>query len=102
MGIMTHTSALRSSENARGVNSYVKDAGCGHMIVKTGSGPKAAKTPAFNWVNTALGNIKAWIPGFAHGSDRGWSHARHTTAPSTKTVPPGRSPQAPAAQKPAP
>ena len=41
----------------------VKDAGCGHMIVKTGSGPKAAKTPAFNWVNTALGNIKAAITG---------------------------------------
>jgi transposase-like protein len=41
----------------------VKDAGCGHMTVKTGSGSKAAKTPAFNWVNTALGNIKAAING---------------------------------------
>jgi hypothetical protein len=26
-------------------------------LVKTGSGPKAARTPAFKWVNTALGNI---------------------------------------------
>jgi ribosomal protein L37AE/L43A len=41
----------------------VTDAGCAHTIVKTGSGPGAAKTPAFNWVNTALGNIKAAITG---------------------------------------
>ena len=27
------------------------------------SGPKAARTPAFKWVNTALGNIKAAITG---------------------------------------
>jgi ISXO2-like transposase domain len=26
-------------------------------------GPKAARTPAFKWVNTALGNIKAAIAG---------------------------------------
>jgi ribosomal protein L37AE/L43A len=39
------------------------DAGCAHQVVTTGSGPKAARTPAFKWVNTALGNIKAAITG---------------------------------------
>ena len=29
------------------------------QVVKTGSGPAAARTPTFRWVNTALGNIKA-------------------------------------------
>jgi len=41
----------------------VADAGCAHLVVKTGSGPKAARSPAFKWVNTALGNIKAAITG---------------------------------------
>lgn len=41
----------------------VTDAGCAHQVLKTGSGPRAAKTPAFKWVNTALGNIKAAITG---------------------------------------
>src|ERR1700685_1242218 len=41
----------------------VADAGCAHQVVKTGSGPKAARTPACKWVNTALGNIKAAITG---------------------------------------
>ena len=41
----------------------VADAGCAHQVVKTGSGPKAARTPAFKWANTALGNIKAAIAG---------------------------------------
>ena len=41
----------------------VADAGCAHQVVKTGSGPRAARTPAFKWVNTALGNIKAAITG---------------------------------------
>ena len=36
----------------------VVEAGCMHTAIVTGSGPKAAKTPAFKWVNTALGNIK--------------------------------------------
>ena len=30
----------------------VTDAGCTHQVVTTGSGPKAARTPAFKWVNT--------------------------------------------------
>jgi hypothetical protein len=37
----------------------VTDAGCTHQAIKTGSGWASAHTPAFNWVNTALGNIKA-------------------------------------------
>src|SRR3954447_9218323 len=41
----------------------VKEAGCQHEVIKTGSGPAAAQVPAFKWVNTALGNIKAAIVG---------------------------------------
>jgi ISXO2-like transposase domain len=41
----------------------VADAGCAHQVVKTGSGPKSAPTPAFKWANTALGNIKSAIAG---------------------------------------
>ena len=48
------------SDGLRCFNS-VTDAGCAHEVIKTGSGPKAARTPAFKWVNTALGNIKSAI-----------------------------------------
>ena len=48
----------------------VTDAGCRHQIVKTGSGPAAARTPAFKWVNTALGNIKAAIVGTYRAIDQ--------------------------------
>ena len=41
----------------------VTEAGCKHTVIKTGSGAAAARTPAFKWVNTALGNIKAAIVG---------------------------------------
>jgi hypothetical protein len=41
----------------------VTEAGCRHAVVRTGSGRAAARTPAFQWVNTALGNIKAAITG---------------------------------------
>jgi transposase-like protein len=41
----------------------VAEAGCRHAVVRTGSGRAAARTPAFRWVNTALGNIKAAITG---------------------------------------
>ena len=37
--------------------------GRAHQVVKTGSGPSVARTPASKWVNTALGNIKAAITG---------------------------------------
>jgi len=41
----------------------VTEVGCRHQVIKTGSGAAAARTPAFKWVNTALGNIKAAITG---------------------------------------
>ena len=41
----------------------VTDAGCSHEAIKTGSGVAAVRKPAFKWVNTALGNIKAAIVG---------------------------------------
>ena len=41
----------------------VADSGCTHQVVKTGSGPRAVRTPAFKSVNTALGNIKAVVTG---------------------------------------
>lgn len=43
--------------------SAVAEVGCKHTAIVTGSGAKAAKTPAFKWVNTALGNIKAALVG---------------------------------------
>ena len=33
------------------------------LLIRTGSGRKAVLTPAFKWVNTALGNIKTAITG---------------------------------------
>ena len=39
----------------------VTEAGCAHQAIKTGSGPASVRVPAFKWVNTALGNIKAAI-----------------------------------------
>jgi transposase-like protein len=41
----------------------VTDAGCTHQPMTTGGGPAAGRKPAFKWVNTALGNIKAAIVG---------------------------------------
>ena len=41
----------------------VTQAGCLHTSIKTGSGKQAARAPAFKWVNTALGNIKAALVG---------------------------------------
>ena len=41
----------------------VTAAGCTHQPIRTGSGRKAVLTPAFKWVNTALGNIKTAIVG---------------------------------------
>ena len=40
----------------------VKDAGCSHEVIITGSGPRSVRGPAFKWVNTALG-IKSAIVG---------------------------------------
>jgi ISXO2-like transposase domain len=41
----------------------VTDARCSHQVIPTGGGTNAARSPAFKWVNTALGNIKAAIVG---------------------------------------
>jgi len=41
----------------------VTKAGCTHTVIKTGSGAAGVRTPAFKWVNTALGNIKSAITG---------------------------------------
>ena len=41
----------------------VTEAGCTHTQVITGGGAKAAKKPAFKWVNTVLGNIKSALTG---------------------------------------
>jgi transposase-like protein len=41
----------------------VTEAGCTHQPMITGGGIKAVRNPAFRWVNTALGNIKAAITG---------------------------------------
>jgi transposase-like protein len=41
----------------------VADAGCSHIAIATGSGRRAARHPAFRWVNTMLGNIKTSIAG---------------------------------------
>jgi hypothetical protein len=36
----------------------VADAGSTHLPIRTGSGRRAARHPAFKWANTVLGNIK--------------------------------------------
>jgi hypothetical protein len=41
----------------------VAGAGCEHTAIVTGSGRKAPKSPAFAWVNTLLGNVKAALVG---------------------------------------
>jgi transposase-like protein len=41
----------------------IVDASCNHVAITTGSGRKAARHPAFKWVNTMLGNIKNAITG---------------------------------------
>ena len=45
-------------------------AGCAHRVIKTGSGAAAARTPAFKWVNMALGYIKAAIVGTYRAIDQ--------------------------------
>jgi hypothetical protein len=55
--------ACSVASDGLGCFSAVKEAGCTHQVIRTGSGPPAARTPAFKWVNTALGNIKAAITG---------------------------------------
>jgi len=56
----------------------VTDAGCIHQAIKTGSGSAAARTPAFKWVNTALGTIKAATTGTHRAASS--EHAPRTLA----------------------
>src|SRR4029450_6599738 len=44
----------------------VERAGCSHFPMVTGSGSQGAKWAPFQWVNTALGNIKTAIVGTYH------------------------------------
>ena len=44
----------------------VEQAGCTHFPMITGSGSQAAKWVPFQWVNTALGNIKTALVGTYH------------------------------------
>ena len=44
----------------------VERAGCSHFPMVTGSGSQAAKWAPFQWVNTALGNIKTALVGTYH------------------------------------
>jgi len=39
----------------------IADAGSTHKPIRIGSGPRAARHPAFKWANTMLGNIKSSI-----------------------------------------
>lgn len=41
----------------------IADAGSDHTVIVTGSGRRAARHPAFRWVNTILSNIKGSIVG---------------------------------------
>lgn len=41
----------------------VADAGCVHVVLAGGGARKAARHPAFRWVNTMLGNIKCAVVG---------------------------------------
>ena len=44
----------------------VTAAGCDHFPMLTGTGPQAAKWVPFQWLNTALGNIKTALAGTYH------------------------------------
>ena len=48
----------------------VAKAGCDHFPMATGSGVKAASWAPFQWVNTALGNIKTALTGTYHHVSR--------------------------------
>jgi hypothetical protein len=41
--------------------STIMQVGCSYQLTVTGGGVKAARNPAFKWVNTTLFNIKTTI-----------------------------------------
>jgi hypothetical protein len=53
--------AFQADVTADGLACFlaVAEVGRPHAVIKTGAGQKAAKAPAFKWVNTVPGNIKA-------------------------------------------
>ena len=70
-------SASRRAGRQRWPHAFrgVADAGCSHQPIRTGSGRKAVRTPAFKWVNTVLGNIKTVSPAPTGPSARNTSRA---------------------------
>ena len=48
----------------------VKEAGCGHTVIVTGSGYRSMQKTEFTWINTMLGNIKSAITGTYHSVSR--------------------------------
>jgi len=44
----------------------IKDVGCRHQPIVTGSGKQAVQNPAFKWANTMLGNLKNSVAGTYH------------------------------------
>lgn len=44
----------------------VKEANCEHLGVVTGGDLDLLEHPAFNWVNTMIGNVKNSLPGSCH------------------------------------
>jgi ribosomal protein L37AE/L43A/transposase-like protein len=44
----------------------IKDVGCRHQPMVTGSGKQAVQNPTFKWVNTLLGNLKNSLVGTYH------------------------------------
>jgi hypothetical protein len=44
----------------------IKDVGCRHQPIVTGSGKKAVQNLTFKWVNTMLGNLKNSLAGTYH------------------------------------
>lgn len=51
-----------------GLNCFpaVEDAGCIHSVIIVGNSQNPARTSAFNWVNTVLGNLKTSLAGTFH------------------------------------
>jgi hypothetical protein len=79
------------------------DAGCAHISIATGSGRRAARHPAFRWVNTVLGNIKTANVGTTARSPTRTSSARWPSSSgvsTTASTSPRRSP--PSARPPSP
>jgi transposase-like protein len=56
--------------------SAVTEAGCKHVSIVTGGGPKSVTMKEFTWVNTMIGNVKNAITGTYHsiGGKHGHKH----------------------------